>query len=423
MKSRYFAPALSRILLLRRSFVGARSRSTLLILAFFAAQSIGSTVLAHDAAAESAWQKSFSADAVASYLREGDKSVLVAAAGEKSSDLTDATAALVASLRAHKPAVMVMTGEALGNIAALDDEAIAKKAAHLPVGLVAVVRVFPGDPPAAVVSFLDKTGKAVTALSVTRGTPLALGDKAKGTAGAGVTTAAADAIARIHDEKRGDKGAEKGGATGQGGDENADAAARSEEYAANYVGFQDWIGVNQYGQVVSTFSTMYLGSMHKPLGLDAFYDHIGRKDLGDSARTRGRVRGSLFLGGTLLMIGGLIYLKDISAGTDCYNIASEKVAALCTADGDAKTHHALMGMAIVSGAGVVALFAGLFVSANPLSAEETYAMAGDFNRKYREKLGLIPHTRHWWRGPDPSWFASVSAPNADIGGLSIGLRF
>lgn len=380
---------------------------------------LASMALPNLAWAETAWQKSFAGDAVATYLREGDKSVLVVAGGEKSADLTDAAAALVASLRAHKPALVVMTGEALGNVAALDDEAIAKKAGHLPVGLIAILRVFPGDQPAAVVSFLDKAGTAVAALSVVRGAALARGSKSQGTAGAGVSTAAADTIARIHDEKRGENGGSKSAASG---DPDADAAARSEEYAENYVGFQGWIGMNQYGQVVRSFSTIYQGTIHKPLGLGQFYEHIGRKDLADSVQTRGRVRGGLFIGGTVLMIGSLYFLKGVF-GSSCAGVVGADAQKACVKDRDQTQSDGLKNTGIMFGAGMVVMFAGLFVSPNPMSEEETYALGGAYNRAMREKLGLVPHTFRWQRGPQMHWFAKASAPNADIGGLSLGLQF
>lgn len=377
---------------------------------------LGNLVAVASAAAETPWQRAFSGDNVASYLREGDKSLLVVAGGEPSADLTEATAALVASLRAHKPALTVLTGEALGNVTALDDEAITNKAKHLPAALFAIVRVFAGEQPTAVVSFLDKAGKPVTALSVARGTVLAPGGKSGGNAGAGVTTAAADAIARIRDEKRDGKDMQGGLGlrTGDDGNEN-------EEYAANYIGFQDWVGVNRYGQAVSSFSTMYKGSLRRPIDLEAFYSHVGRADLADSARARGRVRIGLIGGGAVMMLSSLIFLKDLQIAS-CYQ-PSDKVQAACEAESSAKNSYAVKGMVITGGVGLVAMFAGLFVSSNPLSSEETYAMAGDYNRKMRQRLGLRPQAWLRTQVAKPELLARLSAPGADIGGLSLGLRF
>ena len=53
------------------------------------------------------------------------------------------------------------------------DEAVAKKAAPLPVDLVIVLRLFPGEPETAVATFYDKAGVALTAMSGLRGQMLA----------------------------------------------------------------------------------------------------------------------------------------------------------------------------------------------------------------------------------------------------------
>jgi hypothetical protein len=102
-----------------------------------------------------AWDTSFAPAAVRTYLEGDAPSVLVAAAGVSSEDLTAAASALEKSVRQGKGVKLVMNALSLGDLSSASDTDIVKKAGMLPVDVVAVLRVFPGQNALmAVVSFV-----------------------------------------------------------------------------------------------------------------------------------------------------------------------------------------------------------------------------------------------------------------------------
>lgn len=120
-----------------------------------------------------AWRTSFEADATLTYFRRGDDAgVIVVAAGEHD-EVAIAADTLEAALRESDAFRFVMNDDVLADNSKVGDQKIVEKAKHLPVGQVAVVRVYSGatgKPPTAVVTVYNKdTGEAATALSVTRG--------------------------------------------------------------------------------------------------------------------------------------------------------------------------------------------------------------------------------------------------------------
>lgn len=122
------------------------------------------------------WVDTFPGDKAASYLPKGDNTsvIVVAAGGHAEAEMAADT--LEKALRSTGHFKLVMNDDVLADNAEVDDETIVQKAKHLPVGHVAVVRVFDageGQPPSAVVTIYDKdSGAASTAMSVTRGTPV-----------------------------------------------------------------------------------------------------------------------------------------------------------------------------------------------------------------------------------------------------------
>jgi len=133
-------------------------------------------MIAGAAQAAARWSASFGAQAVASYLPERDRkpSVMVVAAGS-GGEAGAAASALIDALRAGGRVRAAIDGAALGDVEPLSDEQIVKRAASQPVGLIAIVRVFPGSEghgEMAVVTFYGRDGKAAGAFSVERGAPL-----------------------------------------------------------------------------------------------------------------------------------------------------------------------------------------------------------------------------------------------------------
>ena len=130
--------------------------------------------VAHPAWA-AAWDRTFTAASLASYLEGESGKLIVVAAGPRDSGAREAADALAKAARASGKAKLVMGDDGLGQIAALEDGAIVKKCGNLPVARIIVVRVFPGaggEAATAVVTMFDKSGNAVGAFSAQAGQPL-----------------------------------------------------------------------------------------------------------------------------------------------------------------------------------------------------------------------------------------------------------
>src|SRR4051794_7204440 len=79
------------------------------------------------------WTATFPPDAAGSYLEVDASSVLVAAGGEPSADLSAAVRALADALRASGRAKLVMDASVIGSTAGLSDEQIVQKCQAMPV--------------------------------------------------------------------------------------------------------------------------------------------------------------------------------------------------------------------------------------------------------------------------------------------------
>jgi hypothetical protein len=103
-----------------------------------------------------------------------------------------AAAAFAFAVRQSGRARLVMGSSALGDLSALDDQAIVHRASGLPITTVAVVRTFPGEGArtTVVVTLYDRAGRTLGAMSGERG----LGASSTGPSGQGVSTAASSAV-------------------------------------------------------------------------------------------------------------------------------------------------------------------------------------------------------------------------------------
>src|SRR5690606_25352684 len=99
------------------------------------------------------------------------EALIVVVAGEKTAAATEAGKALADAARGT--ARLVMDDSSLGDVSALDDQAIVAKSQHLPVDRIAIVRVFPGaSADTAVVTVYDKKATVLSSFSGESGTPM-----------------------------------------------------------------------------------------------------------------------------------------------------------------------------------------------------------------------------------------------------------
>lgn len=306
------------------------------------------------------WTATFGPQESGSYLDGDHAKVLVAAAGAPDSQSKEAAAALVAALRQSGRADLVMTSEPLGDVSALDDASIVKKAAALPVTRIAVVRVFPGAPDqplTAVVSFYDKAGATTGALSAASGQPLAA--RTGTSQSEGVSSQAVSAVSGI--QKEAVEGSKKA----------------QDEYDLNFIGFNEGVTVNaRTGGVMSTWAIPFQGKYRKPLeGVD-FYKALGRDDLVKKYESANAARTSLMVAG--LLVGGAGLLLPLVGPS--------------LTGGDYLTSFStfLIPSLILVGVGTGAAYAGIFWNPNPVTPTEARQLGDEHNIELRKKLGLPP---------------------------------
>ena len=328
------------------------------------------------ARAEGHWTKTFTPAASASYVDRHRGLLVVGAGGEAAEGAADA---LRKALRSGRAAKVVMDAGALGAVDALDDQAIVKRAAALPVDEVAVVRVFPGaDRDNAVVTFYDKGGKVMAALAGEDGVPLAV--RARDTAGGGVSGDAADTV---HEVLKTDPGSGAG----------SRASTPEREYDLHYLGAFRSTESGTHYQMVGQVSSWYEGKFQRPLALGEFFNIVNRPELAadyESSRrghTVMRVAG-IFTIALALPIG--VVLAALSPiGGSCvfsYNDSS------CTSYSPGMLWSGLAITAIGLGVGIPLLVIGNRPPPSPVSPEEERDMANAFNRDLRKKLNLPPQT-------------------------------
>jgi len=99
------------------------------------------------------WSQTFEASATSSYLDRPNASVIVVSMGPRGDSLAAAERALVSALRSSGQTRLVMASESLSVLQEDADDAVVKKANPLPVDVIVVLRLFPGEPETAVATF------------------------------------------------------------------------------------------------------------------------------------------------------------------------------------------------------------------------------------------------------------------------------
>jgi hypothetical protein len=347
------------------------------------------------------WSKAFGRESLETYLEGESLRILVAAGGESRPVLRSAAGELQKVLRACSKVRMVMSDDALGTLAGLDDRSIVGKAAGLPVDRVAVLRVFPGasaEEPTAVVTFYDREGKTLSAFTVEAGSRLVPRGSSE-SSGKGVGTRAAETVSKIIEGQK-DAG------------DNA-----VEEYEKRKIWFADGGVINAAtGQLVATWTVPYEGKYKKPIEGAEFYEKVGRPDLASSYRTRTGWRWGLMIAGYGAVLGGMTY--GLAVGLSCskkgeYGICEER-----------NYSAVYIGLAIMGAGSIVGFIGQLFINPHPVSAPEARELADKRNQRLREELGITENRRASGSRASPAGVISLSpyvAPGG--GGLLLGVSF
>ena len=328
------------------------------------------------AQAPGAWASSFGQGRAASYLGASPVSsptVLIAGAGRERAAETAAAALRKALLGAAR---LVMDSRALGELDDLDDAAIVKRAAALPVDVVVIVRVFGSSSGsnAAVVSFFDKQGQALSAFTVEAGAPLA--PRPVDAAGVGVSAEAATAVSAILKDR-----------SAPAADPRSPAQI---EYDAKFVGFYETVEAKQTAEVFRS-ACPYLGVSHAPLCGPGLFSVLGREDLAQSSRRRVTARKAMIGTGAILLVAGTV-TAIVGA---VINVTSPFCYSSSCMSHDQSPNYVVLGTGIgFLGLGIVGVVSGSMMSPYPIEAPDLYRLARDHNETLRGRLGLPPGEEH-----------------------------
>ncbi len=337
-----------------------------------------------------AWRESFAADAALTYFRRGDKAAVIVVAAGEHSEAELAADTLEETLRDSGEFFLVMNDDVLADNTKVDDEKIVEKAKHLPVGQVAVVRVYAGaagKPPAVVVTLYDKdTGEAGTAMSVTRGTEARPSDRPPPSAG----------VEASGDEEASDEAAERGADIAAKTAKTAQRAAdpMRRRYLAQHVWFDE---TDEDADALDQWKRVYRGDQKQSLDGEAFYYEIGRPDLADAYGTQQVIKWSIVAG--VLTVG-----------------AGSAAAIMLTGEPGNQSRLGTAG-AVGGGAFLGAALVGMYYNPHPIELDEARKLANEHNEKLRDELGL-PDEAADEQASNLKWSFGVSPR-----GVSAGFRF
>ena len=311
-------------------------------------------------AASPDWSVALPPAALGTFIDGSGLRVLVAAGG---TGADPAASALTVSLRALSSVKLTMPDDALGNLAEADDATIVAKAKVLPVDLVAVVRVFPGNDGAEnlVATIYRVDGTVLSAFTAGTDAPL-VSQKTTGSGMAGATSSAVDDVV---------------------GGNASDRDARVKEFEERAIWMQGYAAVDsRSGRIVSTWSVPIQGRYGEALIGPSFYEYIGEPDFARTFKKRKATRTAIMLAGGAVAGGGLGYM-----------LLSSQVPSQCSTDrcyeeiDRANAQASAIGISIVT-AGTVTLLIPFFIDPHPVKANERSRLVDEYNDKLREELGL-----------------------------------
>jgi len=302
------------------------------------------------------WKGSFTLEKVKTYIKNQDK-IMIVAAGEEDIELERATKTLIKAARKTGVAGLVMDNSPVGDVSNLSDREIIKKAKDLGVNKIFVVRYFE---PQIVITIYDRKGKSIGGITAEKGVPIASGS---------IHHSSSDGV--------------DGNAAGAVSDVVSEIEDSSQEYEDKYIGYQGWVGINQYGQTVATGGYYYLGKNKKPLGLLEIFQVLERQDLIDYYKEKKKIRMILGLTGGGVGIFGLSF---IIAGAVRMSKNSSVIDGSDGLDSAAKAYFALGTIITVGGAATAT--AGLFIKKTKLSNDEVRGLIDKHNKKLKRDFGI-----------------------------------
>jgi hypothetical protein len=338
--------------------------------------------------ADQNWLATFQQETVDSHLEAGPLAYILVGAGEASSK--EAVNALRRAVSDSARVKMAMDAAALGNVKALADEDIVKKAAALPVDRVMIVRVFEGAATTAVVTIYDKSGESRGAFTGVAGQAMTKSEKKT----SGVTSAAANAVGAII------------GDTAEMSDE------QKEKYLEQALWLKGMTGVygSQYGIWTSSWQEPRLGKYGKPISWEEFFERVGRDDLALQIQEVDDYSGMRILGSFLGIPGYISLVVGAGMAVPAFlaDVSPEfrKWTWICLGSG--------AGLAIVGH-----LIHALGPDLPDVPAHEIREMVDKHNTRLKKDLGIGK------AGVENSSFRILAAPvvSPDYYGLSIAIRF
>ena len=313
------------------------------------------TLLCATSAAAQDWSASFPPAALASQLDVRPAAVLVAGVNPEA---RPAAQALEAALGASGDVRLVMDDSALGNLEGLSDVQIVERCKGLPVDRVMVVRVFPrGDGPAsAVVSLYDLGGRRMAGFAAEAGQPL--------------QARAADSPPSAPAPDEPSEPSEPGHQSPQ------------ELYEERYIGFSEvQLFDTATGRAMDQWIEPYQGKYRQRLETLEFLELVERPDLVATYKKRNRMRLSIGLGGTGLMLGGGgLITWGLVGSCRKVDVANDQCLARDT--------RPIIAGSIVSGVGLATVLVATIIDPNPVDGPTSRKLADTYNKRLRRELGL-----------------------------------
>jgi hypothetical protein len=318
------------------------------------------------------WEDTFDvsdATSLATYIPKPATRILVARGGSAGAEIDSCASALQAALRRCSGVKLVMDDYPLGGLSKGDDQSIVRKAISMPIDLVAVVRVFPGadrGQPSGVITMYDRSARAVSALSATKGEAIPSFKKTEVVApGQGVSAAAVASVSTVIKTT------------------SKHLKSSETEYKRRRVWFNTTTAVNlQTGQIVGRWTIPLVGESATPLEGADFYRYVGREDLAKRYRNNTIVKYSLMIPGYAL------FLTGTTLGTLYFIKGSSSVSELTPDEQESQKN---LGLGLLIGCGVGGLVMGMvgsFWPSHPVNAQEAIQLAEGYNQGLKKQLGL-----------------------------------